>query len=175
MAIRTIRVHPDPALRQKAKRISKIDSSICKLIDDMVETMKAAPGIGLAATQVGVPLRVIVVELPEEKTVMALINPQVIKRGGERLCEEACLSLPGYKGEVKRSEWVKVKGLDTGGKEIRIKGEDLLAQLLEHEIDHLNGVLYIDLMEDRQLVPVSEEPSRQANDAPEEETEGDGP
>ena len=159
MAVRNIRIHPDPVLRQKAKRVTEIDPSIQKLIDDMVETMKAAPGVGLAATQVGVSLRVIVAEVPGDKGALALVNPQVVKRGGERVCEEGCLSIPGYKGEVKRSEWVKVKGLDRSGKEMRVKGEELLAQVLEHEIDHLNGILYIDRMESNdKLMPVISEP-----------------
>lgn len=169
MAVRNIRIHPDPVLRQKAKRVTEIDPSIQKLIDDMVETMKAAPGVGLAATQVGVPLRVIVAEIPESKGVLVLVNPQVVKRGGERVCEEGCLSIPGYKGEVTRCEWVKVKGLDRSGKEVRVKGEEFLAQILEHEIDHLNGILYIDRMESKdKLVPViSELPVK-----PEEKPEG---
>jgi len=173
MAVRNIRIHPDPVLRQKAKRVTEIDPSIQKLIDDMVETMKAAPGVGLAATQVGVPLRVIVAEIPESKGVLVLVNPQVVKRGGERVCEEGCLSIPGYKGEVTRCEWVKVKGLDRSGKEVRVKGEEFLAQILEHEIDHLNGILYIDRMESiDMLVPVTDEPPEKQEDKGDEKPEG---
>jgi peptide deformylase len=102
--------------------------------------------VGLAAPQVGVSLRVVVIEIPEEE-VIVLINPEVVKRTGERLLDEACLSIPGYHGTVQRSVQVKVKALDRNGKAIRIKGEDLLAQALEHEIDHLDGVLYIDHLE----------------------------
>lgn len=113
----------------------------------MIETMHAVPGrVGLAAPQVGVSLRVIVIGLPEEEDIV-LINPEIVRRAGERLVEEGCLSLPGYIGEIKRAESVKVKGRDQNGKEIRIKANDLLAQALEHEIDHLNGVLYIDYLE----------------------------
>ncbi len=113
----------------------------------MIETMHAVPGrVGLAAPQVGVSLRVIVIGLPEEEDIV-LINPEVVRRAGERLVEEGCLSLPGYIGEIKRAESVKVKGRDQNGKEIRIKADELLAQALEHEIDHLNGVLYIDYLE----------------------------
>ncbi len=159
MTARTIRVHPDPILRQKARRVPEFDESIKRLVDDMLETMKAAPGVGLAAPQVGVPLRIIVVELPENQGAIALINPEVVKRGGERVCEEGCLSIPGFKGEVRRCEWIKVKGLDRTGRAVRIKGEELLAQILEHEIDHLNGVLYIDRLTDQdKLVPVTQEP-----------------
>jgi len=146
MAVITIRVLPDPVLRQKAKRVRTIDGSIRKLIADMVETMHAAPGVGLAAPQVGVPLRVIVLGMPEEEDI-AIINPQIVRRTGERLVNEGCLSVPGYVGEIKRAESVSAKGRDQNGKEIRIKADELLAQALEHEIDHLNGVLYIDHLE----------------------------
>jgi len=146
MAIISIRVVPDPVLRQKSKRVSSIDGSIHRLIGNMIETMHDAPGVGLAAPQVGIPLRVIVIGLPEQEDI-ALINPQIVRRSGERLVNEGCLSIPGYMGEIKRAEAVTVKGRDPSGKEIRIKADELLAQALEHEIDHLNGVLYIDHLE----------------------------
>ena len=146
MAALKIRTLPDPVLRQKAKRVTKIDASIQKLVNDMVDTMRAAPGVGLAAPQVGVSLRIAVIEIPGEN-VITLINPEVIKRQGERVLEEACLSVPGYQGEIKRSVTVRVKAQDRQGKEFRIKGEELLAQALEHETDHLNGTLYIDHIE----------------------------
>ena len=146
MAILPIRVVPDPILRQKSKRVSSINGSIHKLIANMIETMHAAPGVGLAAPQVGIPLRVIVIGIPEEEDI-ALINPQIVRRNGERLVDEGCLSIPGYVGEVKRATSVTVKGLNRNGKEIRIKADELLAQVLEHEINHINGVLYIDQME----------------------------
>lgn len=146
MAVIPIRVLPDPILRQKAKRVRTIDGSIRKLIADMVETMHAAPGVGLAAPQVGVALRVIVIGIPEEENI-AIINPQIVRRTGERLVNEGCLSVPGYVGQIKRAESVRAKGRDQNGKEIRIKADELLAQALEHEIDHLNGVLYIDHLE----------------------------
>jgi len=152
---------PDPVLKQKAKRVRTIDGSIQKLIDNMLETMHAAPGVGLAAPQIGVPLRVIVIGIPEEED-MALINPQVVRRKGERLVNEGCLSIPGYAGEIKRAESVTVKGRDQTGKEIRLKANELLAQALEHEIDHLNGVLYIDHLESmdklRKIEPEEPEP-----------------
>lgn len=146
MAVIPIRELPDPILRQKAKRVRNIDGSIRKLIADMVETMHAAPGVGLAAPQVGVPLRVIVISMPEDEDI-AIIDPQIMRRTGERLVNEGCLSIPGYVGEIKRAESVRIKGRDQNGKEIRIKADELLAQALEHEIDHLNGVLYIDHLE----------------------------
>ena len=157
MAIVPIRLLPDPVLMQKSKRVRIIDSSIQKLISNMIETMHTASGVGLAAPQLGIPLRVIVIGIPGEEDI-ALINPQIVRRTGERLVNEGCLSLPGYTGEIKRSLSVKVKGLDQNGKEIRIKADELLAQALEHEIDHLNGVLYIDHLESidklRKIEPV---------------------
>jgi len=146
MAILPIRIAPDPMLRQKAKRVRSIDGSIKKLIGNMIETMHDAPGVGLAAPQVGVPLRVIVIGLPEQEDI-ALINPQIVRRSGERLVNEGCLSVPGYVGELKRAVSVTAKGRDQNGKEIRIKADELLGQALEHEIDHLNGVLYVDRLE----------------------------
>ena len=147
MAILPIRTLPDPILKQKAKRVRTIDGSIQKLISDMIETMHSVPGrVGLAAPQVGIPLRVIVISLPEEEDI-AIINPEIVRRRGERLINEGCLSVPGYFGQVQRAESVTVKGRDQNGKEIRIKADGLLAQALEHEIDHLNGILYINHLE----------------------------
>ena len=146
MTVLPIRVMPDPILKQRSKRVRTIDGSIRKLLDNMLETMHAAPGVGLAAPQIGVPLRVIVIGMPEEED-MVLVNPQIVRRRGERLVNEGCLSIPGYVGEIKRAESITVKGRDQTGKEIRIKANELLAQVLEHEIDHLNGVLYIDHLE----------------------------
>lgn len=147
MAVLPIRVIPDPILRQKAKRVKAVDGSIKKLIADMIETLRAAPGrVGLAAPQVGVSLRVIVIGIPEEEDI-ALINPEIVRRKGERMVTEGCLSVPGYFGVVKRAESVRAKGRDVKGREIKIKADELLAQALEHEIDHLNGVLYTDHLE----------------------------
>ena len=147
MAILSLTMMDNPLLHQKAKRVRKIDGSIQKLIDDMIETMHHIGGAaGLAAPQVGVPLQVVVIELPGED-VITLINPEVVKSWGERDVTEGCLSLPGYRGEIKRSESVTVKGRDRHGKQIRLKADGLLAQALEHEIDHINGVVYIDHLE----------------------------
>ncbi|MBN1367398.1 MAG: peptide deformylase [Dehalococcoidales bacterium] len=136
----------DRILKQKAKRISRIDSSVQNLIDDMIDTMPHSHGVGLAAPQVGVSLRVIVVQMPEESPI-AIINPEIVKCSGEQEVTEGCLSVPGYYGEIKRSAKVTLKGKDRLGKEIRIKATGLMAEALEHEIDHLNGVLYIDHVE----------------------------
>jgi peptide deformylase len=147
MAVLTVRAVPDPILRQKAKRVKTVDGSIKKLIADMIETLHAAPGrVGLAAPQVGVSLRVIVIGLPEEKDIV-LINPEIVRRKGERMVTEGCLSVPGSFGVIKRAESVRAKGRDMRGREIKIKADELLAQALEHEIDHLNGMLYIDRLE----------------------------
>lgn len=146
MAVIPVRKWPDPVLRQKAKRISSIDTSIKKLVANMIETMHDAPGVGLAAPQVGVSLRVIIIEIPEQEEIV-LINPSIVKRSGERVINEGCLSVPGYFAQVKRSETVTVKGRNLDGKEVRFKADDLLAQAFEHEIDHINGVLYIDHLE----------------------------
>ncbi|OGN90667.1 MAG: peptide deformylase [Chloroflexi bacterium RBG_13_46_14] len=146
MAVLPIRKAPDPVLRQKAKRVRTINASIHKLINDMLETMHDAPGVGLAAPQIGIPLRVIVIGIPEQED-FALINPEVVKTRGERVVNEGCLSIPGYMGKLKRAESVTVKGRDPSGKEVRIKAEELLAQALEHEIDHVNGILYTDRLE----------------------------
>jgi len=174
VAILPIRMAGDPVLRRKAKRVSTIDASVQKLIDDMIETMRDAPGVGLAANQVGVPLRVIVIEVPEEDEedrqigdrpegwqLLVLINPQIVRRSGERRLDEGCLSIPGYKAVVPRSLSVTVKGLDRNGREVRIKAENnLLAEALEHEIDHINGMLYIDHLESiDELVKVEEVPA----------------
>jgi len=147
MAILPIQVFPAAVLKKKAKRVKHIDSQVQKLVRDMLETMHAVPGrIGLAAPQVGVPLRVIVIGVPEAEDIV-LINPEIVRRKGERVIDEGCLSLPGFFAQVTRSESVTAKGLDQNGKEMRIKAEGLLAQALEHEIDHLNGTLYIDHLE----------------------------
>lgn len=143
MAVLPIRKVPDPVLRQKSKQVRFINGSIQKLVADMIETMHAASGVGLAAPQVGVPLRVAVIGIPEQEEIV-LINPEIVRKKGERLIEEGCLSLPGYIGQVKRAVSVTVKARDLSGKEIRLRAEDLLAQALEHEINHLNGILYFD-------------------------------
>lgn len=148
MAVLEVRTLPDPVLRQKAKRVRTIDVSVQRLIDDMIDAMRHYGGVGLAANQVGVLRRVVVIEIPEEEEeVRVFINPQITQRTGERLVEEGCLSIPGYRGRLKRSVTVRAKALDRNGRPVRIKAEELLAQALEHEVDHLDGVLYIDRLE----------------------------
>ncbi len=147
MAVLPIRTLPDPILRKKTRRVSAIDRSIKKLVANMRETLHADTGrVGLAAPQVGVSLRITVIGIPDEEDII-LINAEIVRRKGQRLVSEGCLSIPGYVGQLYRAESVTAKGLDLDGKEIRIKADGLLAQALEHEIDHLNGVLYIDRLE----------------------------
>ena len=147
MTVLAIRHLPEESvLRQKTRRVSRIDSSVQRLIDDMIQTMQQANGVGLAAPQVGVPLRVIVLQMPGEEPI-ALINPEIVKRTGELEVTEGCLSVPGFYGEIKRSAKVTIKGKDRRGKTVRIRATGLMAEALEHEIDHLNGILYIDHVE----------------------------
>ena len=139
-----MRILPDPILREKAKKVGKIPLGIKKFSEDMIETMHAEEGVGLAANQVGALQKVAVIQLPEWEEALVLINPEIVKQEGEREIEEGCLSIPGYRGLVKRSERVRARARGLDGKVIRINADELLAQALEHEIDHLNGVLYID-------------------------------
>jgi peptide deformylase len=147
MAVLQIRTLPDPVLRQKAKRVTKIDDSIQKLIDDMIDTLHADPNrAGLAAPQVGVLLRIAIIEVPDHELI-TLINPEIVKKEGERIVQEGCLSIPGYFGEIKRAVTVKVKAQNRDGKQFRLKAQGLLAQALEQETEHLDGILYIDHLE----------------------------
>lgn len=158
-----IRRAGDPVLREKARRVRRPDDSIAKIIEDMWVTMYDAPGVGLAAPQVGIPLKIVVIHVPDHEP-FALLNPEIVKRSGERLVDEGCLSVPGFRGEIKRSLKVLVKGIDpVTGKEVRIRAEnDLLAECLEHEIDHINGILYIDYLDGPDaLVPLEDAPEGQ--------------
>lgn len=146
MAVKPIRHITDPVLRRKTRRVLKIDKTIHQLVDDMLDTLEKCDGAGLAAPQIGVSLKVAVLWLPDEQP-FAMINPEVVKRIGQREVEEGCLSLPGYQGRVKRAVSVTVKCLDIEGKPLRIRAKELLAQALEHEIDHLNGIVFTDLLE----------------------------
>ena len=153
MSVRDILTSAYPVLRQKAKKVKRVDASTQKLIDDMFETMHAANGLGLAAPQIGMSLRVLVIELPKDKEdpgsgePIALVNPEIVKYEGEQFGEEGCLSIPGYVGMVRRAMKVTVKGSNRKGKEVRVKSEGLLARALQHEIDHLDGVLFTDRLE----------------------------
>ena len=141
---------PDPILRKQAQKINPIPENLGKYTQDMIETMHDEHGVGLAANQVGSLRKVAVIQLPEWEEALVLINPEIIRREGEREVEEGCLSIPGYRGTVKRSERVRARALDLNGKVIKIKAEGLFAQALEHETDHLNGYLYIDRLVSRE-------------------------
>ncbi len=153
MAVREILTSEHPVLRQKAKKVKRVDASTNKLADDMLESMRAAKGLGLAAPQIGVGLRVLVIEMPEDDEdphsgeQIVLVNPEIVKVQGEQFGEEGCLSIPGYVGMVRRAMKVSVKGLNRKGKEVRVSGEGLLARALQHEIDHLDGILFTDRLE----------------------------
>ena len=155
MALRKIITLPETVLRRKARAITTIDKNLQTLIDDMIETMREAPGVGLAAPQIGLSERIIVIEYFEReedeekedapKRVWALLNPEIVKTSSETLIGvEGCLSIPGLVGEVERHASVQVRGLNRHGKPVKIKAEGWLARIFQHEIDHLNGVLFTD-------------------------------
>ena len=155
MTLRTIVTLPDPVLKRKARAVTKFDKDLHTLLDDMVETMREAPGVGLAAPQIGLSDRIIVIEYYEReedeeneeapKKVWAVINPEIVKTSEETLMGvEGCLSIPGLVGEVERHAEVQVKGLNRHGKPMKVKAKGWLARIFQHEIDHLNGVLFTD-------------------------------
>ena len=143
-----IYTYPDPVLKKKAEEVSDIDGILDKLIKDMTDTMYYAPGIGLAAPQVGVSSRLVVIDqsLGKRRAPLAMINPRIISSEGITLEEEGCLSFPETFGQVKRAQKVEVEFIDINGKESRLVGEDLLARVFQHEIDHLDGILFIERM-----------------------------
>ena len=175
MSLLPMRFVPDDILRQQAKKIGKIPPNMKKYTEDMVETMHAEQGVGLAANQVGSLQKVAVIQLPEWEEPLVLINPEIVRREGEREVEEGCLSIPGYRGTVKRWERVRARALDLSGKVIRIKAEGLLAQALEHETDHLNGVLYIDRLVSRDSLHKITYQPQEEDQEPAEDESGDPP
>lgn len=170
MAVRKIVMLGDPVLRQKAKKVSRFDQSIQQLIDDMIDTMRDAPGAGLAAPQVGVPLRVAVVDRDEPDEVTVICNPEIIEMEGEYEPEEGCLSIPGYVANVKRAIKVVVKAKNRRGKEIKIKADGAYAHALQHEIDHLDGILYIDRLPSLDLLRKAPPPTEEEEEEQESET-----
>ena len=144
MAVLKVRKYGDPVLRRRAAEIKEITPDLLETIADMVETMYDEAGIGLAAPQVGVSLRLMVVGHDERREPRALINPVIVDRGGEVTAEEGCLSIPGIFAQVKRAEWVHVEAKDVDGHPVKIHGRGLLARVLQHELDHLDGVFFID-------------------------------
>ena len=158
MAVREIRIFPDPILRKKCRKVKRVNDDIRKLAADMVETLLDADGVGLAANQIGVLKRVIALHLPEEEPYW-LVNPEIIRQEGQREIDEGCLSMPGKIGLVTRSVNVTARALDLNGSKWRITTDELLAQALEHEIDHLNGIMFMDhLLEHERLRDIGEEP-----------------
>lgn len=144
MAIRTIREENDEILRKKSREVEVIDEKIKTLVDDMVETMHKYDGLGLAAPQVGVLKQVIVIDLYDDKGVIVLINPKIIKEKGKQVVEEGCLSFPNKFAKVERPQQITIEALNINGEKIKLTGKDLLAQAIAHEIDHLNGEVFID-------------------------------
>lgn len=146
MALREIRLDTDPVLRKKSRVVEDINDRIKILVEDMIETMYEAEGVGLAAPQIGVLKRILVIDIYDETGVKVLINPEIIEAEGKYLDAEGCLSIPGVSGVVERPERIKVQGLNLEGENIVIEGEGLLCRALCHEIDHLNGILFTDIM-----------------------------
>lgn len=144
MAIRIVRENGDEVLRKKSKTVEVVDDKIRALIDDMLDTLYQYNGVGLAAPQVGILKRIVVIDTYEGKGPIVLINPEIIKEKGEQEVDEGCLSFPSQYAKIIRPKEVTVKALDENGKEFKITGKDLLAQALSHEIDHLNGILFVD-------------------------------
>jgi peptide deformylase len=170
LAILTIRIVPDPVLFKKARKIAKITPRHKKLADDMVATMDHHNGVGLAANQIGVLERVAVVRTPGMEEALVLVNPEIIKQEGEREVEEGCLSVPGYRGMVTRSEKIRARYQSLAGKPLKVEADELLAQALEHEIDHLNGILYLDhLISHETLRKVDEHPTEEDGEDEDEE------
>jgi peptide deformylase len=147
MSVVPIRTFGDPALREPARPVEDFDEALRRLAGDMIETMHAAPGVGLAAPQVGRALRLIVFDVQDETGPRALANPALKNEWGEQIEEEGCLSLPGLYYPVKRAMKVWAQGYDLDGREVTIEGEELLARVLQHEVDHLDGVLFIDRLD----------------------------
>jgi len=144
MAVHKIRMYPDPVLREAAAKVATVDDGVRKLIDDLAETMYAAPGVGLAAPQIGVQRRVLVYRLSEEDELRALVNPVIEWSSGEQTDDEGCLSIPGLAYPVTRAQRVLVTGLDREGRAVGYDAEDLEARVIQHEVDHLDGALFID-------------------------------
>lgn len=163
MAILDILHYPDPQLRIRAQPVVSVTDEICRLIDDLFETMYDAPGIGLAATQVNVHRRVLVLDITESKDEpLAFINPQILERRGEEEMQEGCLSVPGYFDTVRRAEWVKVRALDRSGEPIELEADGLLAVCIQHEIDHLDGKLFVDYLSELKRTRLRKKVEKQA-------------
>ena len=169
-----IRDRPDPVLRKRARKVRRIDKSILKLANNMVDTLREAGGVGLAANQVGKLQRIIVIQLPDECDARIYVNPEIVKIEGQREVEEGCLSIPGYRGKILRSVTIKFGALDHSSKRIRIDADGLLAQAIEHEVDHLNGILYTDhLIAHEGLYKIESDPILDSSNIPRNEARDD--
>ncbi len=164
MVLRPILLEGDPRLRQKATRVRSVDASLRAIASDMVETMLAAPGVGLAGPQIGVGRRLIVVHIPagyvdddDPEQNHTLFNPEIVRASGREVATEGCLSIPGWIGDVPRFTSITVKGMDLDERPVRIKARDILARILQHEIDHLDGILYVDRVTDVTTLVTREE------------------
>jgi len=146
MAIRMIVRHPDPILRERAKEVTKFNANLHKLLDDLADTMYDANGVGLAAPQIGVLKRAFVVDA-DGSGLIELVNPEIVVKEGEQFGPEGCLSIPGLQGDVRRAKRVVIRGQDRYGNPVEYEGVDLLARAFQHELDHLNGVLFLDIAE----------------------------
>lgn len=144
MAIRIIREAEDEILRKKSKEVEVVDEKIAEILNDMVETMHKYDGVGLAGPQIGILKRIIVIDLYDDKGPIKLVNPKIIKQSGTQEVEEGCLSFPNQYGKIVRPEKIKIEALNEKGEKIKIEGEGLLAQAISHEIDHLDGILFVD-------------------------------
>ena len=176
MAILEIVLEGDPRLRQKATKVRHVDDSLRKLAADMYETMLDAPGVGLAAPQVGALRRLIVVHVPADyeeegdpEVTLALVNPEIVKAQGRVVGPEGCLSIPGWVGDVPRSEVITVKAMDLDNRDIRLKLRGYAARVVQHEVDHLDGILFVDRVEDK--ATLHRVPERETTEGPIEEDE----
>jgi peptide deformylase len=158
---------PDPRLRTRAQPVAEVDDALRRLIDDMFETMYAAPGIGLAATQVNVHKRLLVIDISETRDQpLALINPEIIAREGVEETEEGCLSVPGIYDKVTRAEKIRVRALDRKGKQIEMDADGLLAVCIQHEIDHLEGKLFVDYLSELKRTRIRKKLDKERKDRP---------
>ena len=144
MAIRTIRTEGDEILRKKSKKVDVIDERIKEIVNDMIETLHKYEGVGLAAVQVGMLKQIVVIQEAEDEPIYVIINPEILSQSGTQIVEEGCLSFPNKFAKIERPEKIKLKALDINGKPFEIKAKGLLAQAISHEIDHLNGEVFID-------------------------------
>ena len=147
MSIRLIVKDPDPVLREVAKEVTKFNDNLKKLLKDMAETMYDAEGVGLAAPQIGISKRVIVVDVGDENGLVEMVNPVIVEQEGEQLGPEGCLSIPNLNGEVRRADRIVVEGQNSGGEKLIVKASGYFARAFQHEIDHLNGILFTDVAE----------------------------